>query len=128
VAVDGGAPQNIPTGNVVPALNANATWGTGGRVIFEAAIVADGKVRKALYAVPDTGGAAEPVAMEHEAPPLEQAQRFFTEPSLATQNSVFFYGGAAGYDVSPDGQRFLVSHLNVEPSASPIHVVLNAVC
>jgi serine/threonine protein kinase/Tol biopolymer transport system component len=51
----------------------------------------------------------------------------FTEPSLRVNNSMFFYGGAAGYDVSRDGKRFLVNRLIREPTAGPLHVVLNAV-
>ena len=51
----------------------------------------------------------------------------FNEPSLRINNSVFFYGGAAAYDVDREGRRFLVNHLKREPTAGPIHVVLNAV-
>jgi hypothetical protein len=32
----------------------------------------------------------------------------FREPSLKTNNSLFFYGGAAGYDVTLDGKTSLV--------------------
>jgi len=49
----------------------------------------------------------------------------FTERTLRTNNNVFYYGGAAGYDVTPDGARFLVDRLTQEPTASPIHLVLN---
>jgi Tol biopolymer transport system component len=49
----------------------------------------------------------------------------FTEPTLRTNNNVFYYGGAAGYDVTADGRRFLVNRLTREPTAGPIHVVLN---
>ena len=49
----------------------------------------------------------------------------FTEPSLRANNNVFFYGGAAGYDVTPDGKRFLVNRMTREPGAGPIHIVLN---
>jgi Tol biopolymer transport system component len=51
----------------------------------------------------------------------------FSEPSLKTNNNVFFYGGGAAYDVSRDGQRFLVSRLTAQPSAGPIQVVINAI-
>jgi serine/threonine protein kinase/Tol biopolymer transport system component len=50
----------------------------------------------------------------------------FTASSLRVNNSMFFYGGAAAYDVDRDGRRFLVNHLKREPTAGPIHVVLNA--
>jgi Tol biopolymer transport system component len=49
----------------------------------------------------------------------------FTEPTLGTNNNVFFYGGAAGYDVTPDGKRFLVNRLTREPSAGPLHVIVH---
>lgn len=49
----------------------------------------------------------------------------FTEPTLATNNNPFFYGGAAAYDVSADGQRFLVNRLTREPTSGPINLVLN---
>lgn len=49
----------------------------------------------------------------------------FDEPSLRTNNNVFFYGGAAGYDVTPDGQRFIVNRMTGAPGAGPIHIVLN---
>ncbi|HJR58897.1 MAG TPA: protein kinase [Vicinamibacterales bacterium] len=48
----------------------------------------------------------------------------FTELTLGTNNNVFFYGGAAGYDVTSDGKRFLVNRLTREPSAGPLHVVV----
>ena len=51
----------------------------------------------------------------------------FTEPSLRINSSLFFYGGAAGYDVAADGKRFLVNRMLQEPTAGPIHVVLNAI-
>ena len=39
-----------------------------------------------------------------------------TDPSI---------GSRGGYDVSPDGRRFLISAPGEQPSASPIHVVVN---
>ena len=49
----------------------------------------------------------------------------FTEPSLKTNNVIFFYGGAPGYDVTPDGNRFLVNRMIREPGAGPMYVILN---
>jgi hypothetical protein len=49
----------------------------------------------------------------------------FTEPSLKTNNSIFFYGGAAGYDVTADGSRFLVNRMMRTPGAGPLHVIVN---
>ena len=49
----------------------------------------------------------------------------FREPSLKTNNSLFFYGGAAGYDVTPDGKTFFVNRLIRAPGPGPIHVVIN---
>jgi hypothetical protein len=49
----------------------------------------------------------------------------FREPSLKTNNSLFFYGGAAGYDVMPDGKTFFVNRLIRAPGPGPIHVVIN---
>jgi dipeptidyl aminopeptidase/acylaminoacyl peptidase len=51
----------------------------------------------------------------------------FSEPSLRINNSVYFYGGAAGYDVSRDGQRLLVNRLTTEPTAGPIQIVIGAI-
>ena len=51
----------------------------------------------------------------------------FTERSLQINNSLFFYGAAAAYDVDGLGKRFLVNHLKREPTAGPIHVVVNAI-
>jgi Tol biopolymer transport system component len=51
----------------------------------------------------------------------------FSEPSLRANNSLFFYGGAAGYDVAPDGKRFLVNRMIRQPSGGPLQVVLNAI-
>ena len=52
--------------------------------------------------------------------------RLFTEPSLKVNSSVFFYGGAAAYDVSADGSRFLINRLTKQPAAGPLHMVINA--
>ena len=49
----------------------------------------------------------------------------FTERTLRSNNNVFYYGGAAAYDVTPDGKRFLVNRLTREPTGGPIHLVLN---
>jgi Tol biopolymer transport system component len=49
----------------------------------------------------------------------------FTEPTLRTNNHLFYYGGAAGYDVATDGSRFLVNRLTRAPESGPIHVILN---
>ena len=49
----------------------------------------------------------------------------FTEPSLKPNNSLFFYGGAAGYAVAPDGKRFLINRMLRAPGPGPIHIVLN---
>lgn len=49
----------------------------------------------------------------------------FTEPTLRRNNSVFYYGGSAAYDVSKDGSRFLVNRLTREPTAGPVNLVLN---
>jgi len=49
----------------------------------------------------------------------------FTERTLRTNNNVFYYGGAAAYDVTPDGRRFLVNRLTQEPTAGPLHLVLH---
>ena len=50
----------------------------------------------------------------------------FREPSLRLNNYVLFYGGAAAYAAAPDGSRFLVNRLTREPTAGPIHVVVDA--
>jgi Tol biopolymer transport system component len=49
----------------------------------------------------------------------------FTERTLRNNNNLFYYGGAAAYDVTSDGQRFLVNRLTQEPTAGPIHLVLS---
>jgi Tol biopolymer transport system component len=51
--------------------------------------------------------------------------RLFTEPTLRTNNHLFYYGGAAGYDVAADGSRFLVNRLTRAPEGGPIHMILN---
>ncbi|MEX2270227.1 MAG: protein kinase [Vicinamibacterales bacterium] len=50
----------------------------------------------------------------------------FTERSLRISNSAFFYGGAANYDVTRDGQRLLINRLVREPSVGPLQIVLHA--
>ena len=52
--------------------------------------------------------------------------RLFTEPSLRVNSSVFFYGGAAAYDVVADGSRFLINRMTKQPAAGPLHMVINA--
>jgi eukaryotic-like serine/threonine-protein kinase len=51
----------------------------------------------------------------------------FTDAGLRVNNSLFFYGGAHGYDVAADGKRFLVNHLTRVPSGGPMTIVLNAI-
>jgi Tol biopolymer transport system component len=68
---------------------------------------------------------AVPLEVENGEPRPGRPVTLFAEPSLRTNNNLFFYGGAAGYDVTPDGQRFIVNRMTREPGAGPIHVVLN---
>jgi Tol biopolymer transport system component len=68
---------------------------------------------------------AVPMTIEGEMLTPGRPITLFTEPSLKINNSLFFYGGAAGYDVTADGSRFLVNRLTREPGAGPIHIVVN---
>jgi dipeptidyl aminopeptidase/acylaminoacyl peptidase len=79
-----------------------------------------------LYYVSLTGAVmAVPLTVEKDHLTPGRPVTLFTELSLRTNNNLFFYGGAAGYDVTPNGQRFLVNRMIREPGAGPIHVVVN---
>ena len=79
-----------------------------------------------LYYVSLTGAlTAVPLTVEKDHLTAGRPVTLFTEPSLRTNNNLFFYGGAAGYDVTPNGQRFLVNRMIREPGSGPIHVVVN---
>jgi Tol biopolymer transport system component len=84
-------------------------WSADGREIFYVSLT--GTVMAVPLTLADQPTAGVPVPL-------------FTEASLQGSNNVFFYGGAAAYDVTADG-RFMVSRLTVAPSAGPIHLVLN---
>ena len=90
---------------------AQPRWRRDGKEIFYVSLTGT------LMAVPVTVGTDE------VSPGVPLA--LFTEPSLRTNNNVYYYGGAAAYDVSRDGLRFLVNRLTREPSAGPIHLVIN---
>ena len=86
-------------------------WSSDGREIFYVSL--DGTVSAVQVALSANDVAAGvPV-------------RLFTEPSLRTTGNLFYYGGAAGYDVMPDGKRFVVNRLTQQPTAGPIHLILN---
>ena len=68
---------------------------------------------------------AVPLTMKGSALTPGRPITLFNEPSLKTNNSLFFYGGAAGYDVTPDGKSFFVNRLIRAPGPGPIHVVIN---
>ena len=90
---------------------AQPRWRGDGREIFYVSL--DGT----LMAVPVTLAPGEVTA----GVPVS----LFTERTLRTNNNVFYYGGAAAYDVTADGKRFLVNRLTQEPTASPVHLVLH---
>ena len=84
-----------------------------------------GDGREIFYVTPDGTLTAVPVKLTRDEVSPGVGVPLFTERTLRTNNNVFYYGGAAGYDVTPDGARFLVNRLTQEPTASPIHLVLN---
>jgi Tol biopolymer transport system component len=90
---------------------AQPRWRGDGRELFYVSSTGD------VMAVPLTVDGAE---LRPERPVV-----LFNEPSLKTNSSLFFYGGAAGYDVAADGRRFLVNRMIRAPGPGPIHVVVN---
>ena len=86
-------------------------WRTDGRELFYVSL--DGTVMSV------------PIRTTKNEVTAEAPAPLFTEPSLRVNNNLYYYGGAAGYDVAADGSRFLVNRLTREPAAGPIHLVLN---
>ena len=82
-----------------------------------------GDSRELFYVGPDGTLMAVPLNADGvPGPPVA----LFKEPSLRVNNYVFFYGGAAVYAPSRDGQRFLVNRMTREPAAGPIQIVVDA--
>jgi serine/threonine protein kinase len=79
--------------------------------------------RELFYVGPDGTLMAVPLSVDG-APGTPTA--LFKETSLRVNNYVFFYGGAAAYAPSRDGQRFLVNRMTREPAAGPIQIVVDA--
>ena len=84
-----------------------------------------GDGREVFYVAPDGTLTAVPITLAVDEVTAGVPVPLFTERTLRTNNNVFYYGGAAAYDVTPDGKRFLVNRLTQEPTAGPIHLVLN---
>jgi Tol biopolymer transport system component len=84
-----------------------------------------GDGREIFYVSLDGTLTAVPITLSKDEASAGVPVPLFTERTLRTNNNIFYYGGAAGYDVTPDGQRFLVNRLTQEPTAGPIHLVLN---
>jgi Tol biopolymer transport system component len=84
-----------------------------------------GDGREIFYVSLDGTLTAVPVALSTDEVIAGVPVPLFTEPTLRRNNNVFYYGGAAAYDVTPDGKRFLVNRLTREPTGGPIHLVLN---
>ena len=105
--------RSFPSGTartqVSSSGGAQPRWRGDGRELFY--VAADGTMMAVSLGADDTP--ATPV-------------RLFTEPSLKVNNSVFFYGGAAAYDVSADGSRFLINRMTKQPAAGPLQMVINA--
>jgi Tol biopolymer transport system component len=83
-----------------------------------------GDGREIFYVSLDGTLTAVPVTLSPDDVTAGVPVPLFTEPTLRTNNNVFYYGGAAAYDVTPDGKRFLVNRLTQEPTAGPLHLVL----
>ena len=114
---ESGAPQvylrAFPSGEARTQVSANGgaqpRWRGDGRELFY--IAPDGSLTGVTIGA--DGRPGTPVAL-------------FRERSLRVNNYLFFYGGAAGYDVARDGSRFLVNRMLREPAAGPVQIVLDA--
>jgi Tol biopolymer transport system component len=84
-----------------------------------------GDGREIFYVSLDGTLTAVPVTLSTDEVRAGVPMPLFTERTLRGNNNVFYYGGAAAYDVTPDGKRFLVNRLTREPTGGPIHLVLN---
>ena len=84
-----------------------------------------GDGRELFYVSPAGDVMAVPVTVDGTTLTPGRPLTLFREPTLKTNKSLFFYGGAAGYDVTPDGKTFFVNRLIRAPGPGPIHVVIN---
>ncbi len=79
-----------------------------------------------LYYVSLTGElVAVPLTPEGNALGPGQAQTLFTDSTLKVNNGLFFYGGAAAYDVEAGGRTFLINRMIHAPGPGPLHVIIN---
>jgi Tol biopolymer transport system component len=90
---------------------AQPRWRDDGRELYYVSLMGD------LVAVPLTP--------EGNGLAAGQPQTLFSDSTLRVNNGLFFYGGAAAYDVEAGGRTFLINRMVRAPGPGPLHVILN---